>query len=66
MSMAHIVPFRTDLARAEGDGEPMPRQTAEIVIFPGVRRERHTDPAPAEPRAGARAGPRRDFLALPD
>ena len=61
--MAHIVPFRSGAAREASEPEPRPRRGAEIVIFPGVRRERHADPEPAHVR---QARPVRDILVLPD
>jgi hypothetical protein len=38
---------------------------AEIIIFPGVRRERSTDP-PTPPRRRDKLRPKRDRLVLPD
>jgi hypothetical protein len=61
--MAHIVPFKTTAARAE-EAEAGRPEDAQIVIFPGVRRERH-----AEPAIGQRThpvDPNRDWLELPD
>jgi len=72
-SMAHILPFRSAAAPAEPErgpgGEPTHRAGAQIIIFPGVRRERHDDPAPQavkQQRRRDKARPRRDRLELPD
>jgi len=47
--------------------EPAQRCSAEIIIFPGVRRERHVEePMPAKSRRRERARPKRDRLELPD
>jgi hypothetical protein len=47
--------------------EPAQRSSAEIIIFPGVRRERHVEePMPAKSRRRERARPKRDRLELPD
>jgi hypothetical protein len=47
--------------------EPGRRASAQIVIFPGVRRERHTDAGPRpDRRHGEPARPVRDILELPD
>jgi hypothetical protein len=62
--MAHIVPFRTTTARGAEDAEAGRAEGAQIVIFPGVRRERHAEP-PADRSCGA-ADARRDWLELPD
>ena len=61
--MAHIVPFKTAAARAE-EAEVGRPEGAQIVIFPGVRRERHTE-ASADQRSDPR-DPNRDWLELPD
>jgi hypothetical protein len=61
--MAHILPFRSNAARTEPEGEVEPRGGAQIIIFPGVRRERHAEPPPASRRE---TGPQRDRLELPD
>lgn len=61
--MAHIVPFKTAAARAE-ETEVGRRGGAQIVIFPGVRRERHAEP-PADQRNDPR-DPSRDWLELSD
>lgn len=60
--MAHIVPFKAVAARdAEAVGaEAGHPGGAQIIIFPGVRRERH-----AGPQAGGRQ-PGRDWLDLTD
>jgi hypothetical protein len=67
--MAHIVQFHGGPARAvaepqaAGDGNAHNRG-AQIIIFPGVRRERHAEPEEGPPRQGN--GPERDVLELPD
>lgn len=67
--MAHIVQFHGGPARvvtepeAAGDGNAHNRG-AQIIIFPGVRRERHAEPADGPARRGN--GPERDVLELPD
>ncbi len=62
--MAHIVPFRTADARAAEEAEAGRDAGAQIIIFPGVRRERHMEP-PAGPQCGERH-PKRDWLELPE
>ena len=61
--MAMILEFRSSVSRAEAS-EHTPRRAAEIIIFPGVRRERHAE-AP-KPRRREKARPKRDRLELPD
>ena len=68
--MAMILDFRSRPdARSESQVErPEPRERAEpigaqIIIFPGVRRERHAE-VPKPPRRKSR--PKRDRLELPD
>jgi hypothetical protein len=61
--MAHIVQFRTSAAREALECEPRQRGGAQIIIFPGVRRERHAEP---DARDGGRAQIERDRLVLPD
>src|SRR5262245_53586193 len=56
-SMAHIVPFRVTGARRAGEAEPC-RTGAQIVIVPGVRRERHAEPLADLPGGGEH--PQRD------
>jgi hypothetical protein len=65
--MAHIVPFRAAAARDAEEADASSPGSAQIVIFPGVRRERHTEPpaSPASP-ASARNDSSRDWLELPD
>jgi hypothetical protein len=58
--MAHIVQFRIGAAR---EAEPHRGDGAQIVIFPGVRRERHAEPQRRRPVKGP---PERDYLELPD
>ncbi len=64
--MAHIVPFRTGTAREMAEPEPGPDGGAEIIIFPGVRRERHAEAPAEELHQGGEARPKRDLLVLPD
>ncbi len=63
-----ILEFR-GLSRDEPREAAEPR-SAQIIIFPGVRRERHAEPAQAEPvqkaRRRERSRPKRDMLELPD
>ncbi len=67
--MAHIVEFRSSVARAELDREleceAAREGGAQIIIFPGVRRERHAE-APAKSRRREKGRPKRDRLELPD
>jgi hypothetical protein len=62
--MAHIVPFRTAAARSAEEADSGHAGGAQIVIFPGVRRERHAEPAAGPPCGGKRC--KRDWLELPD
>ena len=59
--MAMILDFRSRNARTEARGSA--EAGAEIIIFPGVRRERQTDPPKPARRKKA---PKRDRLELPD
>lgn len=67
--MAHILEFRSNAVRAELECEAISQGGAQIIIFPGVRIERHAE-APAESqtrqRRRERGRPRRDRLELPD
>jgi hypothetical protein len=58
-----ILEFR-GLSRDEPREAAEPR-SAQIIIFPGVRRERHAEPA-QKVRRRDRARPKRDTLELPD
>jgi hypothetical protein len=60
--MARILEFR-GLLRDEQREAAEPR-SAEIIIFPGVRRERHAEPHKSRRRDKLR--PKRDRLELPD
>jgi hypothetical protein len=60
--MAMILDFRSRNARAE-PRDRVETSGAEIIIFPGVRRERQTDPPRPTRRKKA---PKRDRLELPD
>jgi hypothetical protein len=69
--MAHIVEFRSNAVRAEAEPEAVQGGGAQIIIFPGVRIERHAEPPeqdepPARSRRRERARPKRDRLELPD
>ena len=67
--MAHIVEFRSNVVRAEPDCEPVQQGGAQIIIFPGVRIERHAEPEAeqqARPRRRERGRPKRDRLELLD
>jgi len=61
-AMAMILDFRSRNARAE-PRDHVEAPSAQIIIFPGVRRERHAE-APKPPRR--KRGPKRDRLELPD
>ena len=61
--MAHILEFRSSAERAEIVCDAMHQHSAQIIIFPGVRRER-TEEAPKPQRRRSR--PKRDRLELPD
>jgi hypothetical protein len=63
-SMAHIVPFRTGTAREMAEAGP--DGGAEIIIFPGVRRERHVEAPDEGPRQRREVRPERDLLVLLD
>lgn len=63
--MAHIVQFRSGLARTEAAGEGGARDGAQIIIFPGVRREYHAKMSATAQRRGT-GQPGRDRLELPD
>ena len=58
-----ILEFR-GLSREEPREAAEPR-SAEIIIFPGVRRERHAEPV-QKSRRRERVRPKRDTLELPD
>ena len=60
--MAMILDFRTRGAQVD-PRDRAEAQSAEIIIFPGVRRERHDDPPKPTRR---KRGPKRDRLELPD
>ena len=67
--MAHILEFRSNAERAEFDCEPARQRGAQIIIFPGVRIERHAEAATepqAKPRRRERARPKRARLELLD
>jgi hypothetical protein len=61
--MAHVVQFRTSAAREALECEPRQHEGGQIIIFPGVRRERHAEP---DARDGNRTHVERDRLELPD
>jgi hypothetical protein len=69
--MAHIVEFRSNAVRAEAEPEAVQGAGAQIIIFPGVRIERHTETPeqseqPVKSRRRERLRPKRDRLELPD
>lgn len=61
---ATILEFRSDIEKAPAKGTRRRRRSAEIVIFPGVRYERH-DEAPT-PKSGSGSKVERDTLKLID
>jgi len=63
--MAHIVQFRSSIARTEPECEATQREGAQIIIFPGVRRERHAEPVPRA-RRREKGRTKRDRLELPE
>jgi hypothetical protein len=66
--MAHIVPFRGASARQAEETETSRTESGQIVIFPGVRRERHAAPPADLPEGGEHVQPdsERDWLELPE
>ena len=58
-----IIDFRAHALRLEPRLEAS-RTSAEIIIFPGVRRERHAEPGKTKRREKSKA--KRDRLELPD
>jgi hypothetical protein len=58
-----ILEFRSSLSREE-PRQPVEVRSAQIIIFPGVRRERHAEAQ--KPKRRERARPKRDRLELPD
>jgi hypothetical protein len=50
--MATILEFRSDTEKIPVKAPRRRRRSAEIVIFPGVRYERHEDPPATQPRPG--------------
>ena len=66
--MAMILDFRsrsdarTEVQAAQYEAREGPAG-AQIIIFPGIRRERHAEPAKAQRR---KKPPKRDRLELPD
>ena len=61
-TMAMILQFHARSAQEEAQ-DSAARPSAQIIIFPGVRRERH---GAATKPARRRAKPKRDRLELPD
>jgi hypothetical protein len=61
--MAMIIEFRSPGSRLDPRTDES-RSCAEIIIFPGVRRERHVEPV--KPRRREKCRPKRDRLELPD
>jgi hypothetical protein len=67
--MAHILEFRSSAARPEFACEAVSQGGAQIIIFPGVRIERHADAemeGQPKSRKRERARTKRDRLELPD
>lgn len=62
--MAHILEFRSSNARSEPHADTVQGGGAQIIIFPGVRRERHVEEPPKSRRRERRT--KRDRLELPD
>lgn len=64
--MSSVIEFRGNAGRA-GPRDDV-RAAGEVIIFPGVRRERHleTDEMPAKVRRAGKAKPKRDRIELPD
>lgn len=72
--MSTVIEFRSPIGRA-GPREDGPI-VGEIIIFPGVRRERHAEgqsegeaeacDATSKPKRQSRARPKRDRIELPD
>lgn len=60
--MATILQFHSDTDRVPVKAGRRRRRSAEIVIFPGVRYERHEETAPVKSSAGQRV--ERDTLKL--
>jgi hypothetical protein len=62
-----ILEFRSRSASAE-PSEREETAGAQIIIFPGIRRERHTGTAAvaSKPARRGKARPKRDRLELPD
>jgi hypothetical protein len=58
-----ILEFRSGMSREE-PRQPTLVRNAEIIIFPGVRRERHAEPPKTKRREKSKA--KRDRLELPD
>lgn len=59
---ATILEFRSDVDRVAEKPNRRRRRSAEIVIFPGVRYERHE--APPATKTGSHGGVERDTLKL--
>lgn len=70
--MATIIEFRGIEQRPDAPRLPEARASGEIIIFPGVRRERHAEAVAEEateapkPRKRERGKPKRDRIDLPD
>jgi hypothetical protein len=66
--MAHILEFRSSAVRAMPECDETPSGGAEIIIFPGVRIERHAEPEQTQTksRQRGRGRPKRDRLELLD
>ena len=62
--MAHILEFRSSMPKTEPDA--VRAGGAEIIIFPGVRRERHEEQPMKQRRRERGVRTKRDRLELPD
>jgi hypothetical protein len=64
--MAHILEFRSNAVRAGPECAAVQSGGAQIIIFPGVRIERHAEPQEPRPksRRRERGRPKRDRLEL--
>lgn len=63
-AMAMIIEFRSSAVRAEQPLAEARQAGAQIIIFPGVRRERHAEPP--KPRRREKGRTKRDRLEIPD
>ena len=65
--MAHILEFRSGALRTEPESEgARSRGGGQIIIFPGVRIERHAEAEEVQAKPRKRGRPKRDRLELPE